>query len=122
MKKLILLAGLYCLPPTMHAGIPGKTDIHNLAPISAYDRAQRHFKSNFTDVQDAVWSNSKNGEIFCAFQKDGIRNWVFYDSRGYWKYRLMGYTVSYLDPSVKDMVLSSFLGYHISYVHEIRSG
>jgi hypothetical protein len=121
MKKLMLLAGLYCLQPTLHAGSLGSPGINNKAPINASDRALRHFKANYADVQNVAWYNSKNGEIYCVFHQNGVSNRIFYDNRGYWKYSMMGYPASHLDPVVKDMALSFVKGYHISYVYEIRS-
>ncbi len=121
MKKLILLAGLYCLQPSLHAA-PGKPNFkYDKAPISARERALTHFKENYAWVQDAAWFTGADQSMYCIFHQGNILNRVFYDLRGYWKYTLLSYPPSDLPRSVRERVLNSFEGYKVFYVNEVRS-
>jgi hypothetical protein len=121
MKKLMLLAGLYFLQPGLHAA-PARINVkHDVAPISAHDRARIHFKENYAWVQDAAWYNTVNDGILCVFNQGNIVNRVFYDKLGYWQYTLLSYPSTDLPKSVEKNVLNNFKGYHISFVNEIRS-
>jgi hypothetical protein len=120
MKKLMLLAGLYCLQPNMYAASSGP--VRNIdAPVTANERAMTHFRANFAEARDAVWVKMKDNDIYCTFRKGEVMDRVFYNSRGRWEYTLISYPPSGLVSEVKDQVLSDFEGYHITYVNEIRS-
>ena len=121
MKKLILLAGLYCLQPSLHAApFRGTVKTHK-APITASDRAISHFKENYAWVQDAAWYNAPDNSIYCLFRQGKEVNRVFYNERGYWLYTLISYPPSCLQKNVKELVSNNFAGYQISYVNEVRS-
>lgn len=121
MKKLMLLAGLYCLQPTLYAASTANPGASNIAPVNASDRAKAHFNANYSEAQDAVWYNLPNKDMYCIFHKGKVINRVFYDIRGYWLYTLMGYPASGLAQEVKDQVNYNFDGYHITWVSEVRS-
>ena len=110
MKKLILFAALYCLQPALHA-----------APVDAHERAMTHFKANYTEAQDAIWYNQPDNIMYCIFHTGSVINRVYYDKHGRWMHTLKGYTSPSLDKNVKEMVLMNYLGYHITYVNEVRS-
>jgi hypothetical protein len=121
MKKLLLLAGLYCLQPTLHATSFTSSVKHDKVPISGTERAQANFKENYAWVENATWTNMPDQTIYCVFQQGKIANRVFYDKRGYWQFTLISYQPSVLAKKVKDQVLDNFHGYKITYVNEIRS-
>ena len=124
MKKLMLLAGLYCLQPALYASTwvnPGISNMNDVAPINASDRAKAHFSANYSEARDASWYNLPNKTMYCIFHCGKTVSRVFYDSRGYWQYTLMGYPGSNLSKDVKDQVAYDFDGYHIVWVNEIQS-
>jgi hypothetical protein len=121
MKKLMLLAGLYCLQPALYAAVSGNPNSSYVAPVNASDRAKAHFNANYSEARDAAWYNLPNKNMYCIFHNGNIIDRVFYDSRGYWEYTLMGYPPSGLPQEVKDQVNYSFDGYRITWVNEIRS-
>jgi len=121
MKKLMLLAGLYCLQPALHAAAWVRTDVDFVAPINATDRAKAHFNENYAEAEDAVWFALPDKTIYCIFHQGRKVNRVFYNSHGYWLYTLIGYPASGLHKDIKTLVQDNFKGYHITYVNEIRS-
>ena len=121
MKKLMLLAGLFCLHLALPAVSFSNPGISNMAPINASDRAKAHFSANYSGVRDAEWYSLPDRNMYCVFHQGKMVNRVFYDSRGYWQYTLLGYPASGLDKEVKELVTDYFNGYHILYVNEIRS-
>jgi hypothetical protein len=120
MKKLILLAGLYCLQPNLHAASTTKHIKYDVAPTSASVRAMTHFKENYAWVQDAAWFNGPDN-MYCIFHQGNRVNRVFYDQQGYWQYTLISYPPDGLGKKVTERVLGNFPGYHINYVNEIQS-
>jgi hypothetical protein len=121
MKKLILLAGFYCLQPTLHAA-PGKTDAKYLpAPMSASARAMAHFKENYAWVQNADWFSTAEKNMYCVFDQGNIVNRVFYDQNGYWQYTMVSFPASDLSRNLRKIVSDNFAGYNITYVNEIIS-
>jgi hypothetical protein len=121
MKKLILLAGLYCLHPNLNAAPRGVDAKYRPAPTSATARAMAHFKENYAWVQDADWFNTVENNMYCVFHQGNIVNRVFYDQYGYWQYTLISFPPSVLPKNVKKIVSENFDGYTISYVNEILS-
>jgi hypothetical protein len=121
MKKLMLFAGLLCLHLSLLAGSISKPGITNMAPINASDRAKAHFSANYSGARDAEWYSLPDRNMYCIFHQGTAVNRVFYDSRGYWQYTLLGYPASGLDKNVKELVTDFFNGYRILYVNEIRS-
>ncbi len=121
MKKLMLFAGLFCLHLSLQAGSFSNPGITNMAPINANDRAKAHFYANYSEARDATWYSLPDRNMYCIFHQGAVVNRVFYDSRGYWQYTLMGYTDSGLNKDVKELVTDYFNGYRILYVNEIRS-
>ncbi|HEV3222786.1 MAG TPA: hypothetical protein VGZ90_07905 [Puia sp.] len=121
MKKLIFLAGLYCLQPIVHAASNVPAAMHKIAPVSAYDRAKAHFNANYAGAKDATWFNLPNNEMYCTFHDGKVISRVFYNSRGYWQYTLLSYPGSGLSIDLKHRIQDNFDSYHISYVNEIRS-
>jgi len=121
MKKLMLLAGLYCLQPSLHATSGNPNAKHETVPMSATERAKANFRENYAWVQDAAWFNTGDDNIYCIFHQGNIVNRVFYNQRGYWQYTLINYPASVLSKEMKERVQSSFPGYQIGYINEIRS-
>jgi hypothetical protein len=125
MKKLMLLAGLYCLQPALYASSwvnPGINNISNEAlPINASDRAKAHFNTNYSGAHDATWYTLPNKDMYCLFHTNKIANRVFYDSRGNWQYTLVGYPGTALSSEVREQVANVYDGYQITWVNEIRS-
>ena len=121
MKKLMLFAGLFCLQLSLYAGSSGTPGTTNMAPINANDRAKAHFSANYSEARDPEWYSLPDRNMYCIFHQGNVVNRVFYDSRGYWQYTLLGYPVSGLDKNVKELVTDYFNGYRILYVNEIRS-
>lgn len=118
----MLLAGLYCLQPTLQAA-PAHSNIkHDVLPANARERALTHFKDNYAWVQDAAWYTTTENSLYCTFRQGKIRNRVFYDQHGNWQYTLLSYPPSVLAKSVKDLISENFQRYHISYVNEIHTG
>ena len=97
MKKLILFAGLLCacFPDCMQSSTV-KSARHNLAPVSASERAKAHFKENYAQVQDDAWYTAPDNSIYCIFHRANTVDRVFYDSRGYWQFTLISYLPSEL--------------------------
>ena len=121
MKKLLLLAGLYCLQPTLHAASFTGSVKHVKAPVSGTDRALANFKENYAWVENASWGNMQDESIYCVFQQGKISNRVFYDKHGYWLFTMISYQPSVLAKKVTELVSENFHGYKITYVNEIRS-
>ena len=121
MKKLILLAGLYCLQPILHAAPLSGVVKNDRRPLTASDRAAAHFKENYAWVENAAWYNAPDNSMYCIFQQGKVVNRVFYNVRGYWLYTLISYPSSCLPGNVKEIVSDAFAGYQISYVNEVRS-
>lgn len=128
MKKLILLAGFYCLQVNLHAApiMPAK-EIHdvveknNHATTRANDRALAHFRENFADAKHPLWSTNADKSINCYFREGEKVYRIYYDRRGMWTYTLIGYQSSDLLHSIRYRVLENFDGYNIAYINEIRS-
>lgn len=119
MKKFVLLAGLYCLQPSLYA-----TPDHFIAtstPENGNERALEHFKINYSEAKDPAWYTMPDKTIYCTFHEDGKLKKVIYDRHGFWRFTQIGYTESGLVKNVKDLVAENFFGYHISYVNEIIS-
>jgi hypothetical protein len=125
MKKLMLLAGLYCLQPALYASSwvnPGINNISNeVLPVNASDRAKAHFNANYSEAQDATWYTLPNKDMYCLFHTKKIANRVFYNSHGNWQYTLIGYPGSALSSEIKEQVANEYDGYKITWVTEIRS-
>jgi hypothetical protein len=121
MKKLMLLAGLYCLQPTLHAAAWIRTEMDYVVPMSATDRAKAHFNENYAEAEDAVWYNLPDKTMYCIFHLGKKVDWVYYNSQGYWLYTQLAYPASVLTKKIKMQVLENFKGYHITYVNEIQS-
>jgi hypothetical protein len=95
--------------------------MNEAAPINATERAKAHFNANYSGARDAAWYNLAKNNMYCVFHSGKVVNRVFYDSRGFWQYTLMGYPSSALSEDVKDQVNYAFDGYRITWVNEIRS-
>ena len=129
MKKLMLLAGLYCLQPTLYASTsvnPGLSFTSNAyldeaMPVNAAERAKAHFSANYSEAHDATWYNLPNKNMYCLFHSGKVANRVFYDSRGFWQYTLMGYPGSEVSRDIKEQMGYDYDGYRITWVSEIRS-
>lgn len=128
MKKLILLAGIYCLQPSLHAASSINEDRNYISTVrdgakheSAGDRAMAYFKDNFSGASDVVWTTNNDGSINCFFRRGTATDRVYYDKRGYWQYTLVSYPPAGLANNVKYRVLDDFDSYTIKYVNEIRS-
>jgi hypothetical protein len=121
MKKLMLLAGLWCLQPALHAAPAHAGGKYDVLPANARDRALTHFKEHYAWVQDAAWYTTAENNLYCTFHQGKILNRIFYDKNGNWQYTLLSYPPSVLTKSVKTLVEENFQGYKISYVTEIRS-
>jgi hypothetical protein len=121
MKKLMLLAGLYCLQTTLHAAPSATHAKYHTAPMSASARAMAHFKENYAWVQNADWFNTAENNLYCVFDQGNVVNRIFYDQNGYWQYTMVSFPPSNLSRSVKKIVSDNFAGYNISYVNEILS-
>jgi hypothetical protein len=120
MKKLFLMAGLYCLQPTLHAAIVSPSSKIASSHLSTNDRALAHFKQHYGDIQNVSWINNKDRSMFCVFHEGDNTTRVFYDKQGYWQSTLVSYSPAGLASDVKDLVMDNFTGYTISYVNEIR--
>jgi hypothetical protein len=120
MKKLILLAGLCCLQPALHAASPIYT-LHNLAPTSANERAAAHFKAHYQDAENVSWFTLSNSNIYCASHKGDVVTRVFYDKHGNWRYTLLSYPGYELPKNVKATVTDYFKCYQVSSVTEVQS-
>jgi len=121
MKKLILVAGLYCLHPNLQAGSYNPSTKKHATPFTASERAMAHFKSYYADAPDAEWFKPDGKDMYCLFHEGDKTEHVFYNSGGYWQYTLISYPPSMLDKNITEQVLNFFDGYHISFVNEIRS-
>jgi hypothetical protein len=121
MKKLILLAGLYCLQPALHAAPLSTSSKTSIAPTSANERAKAHFRENYVDVPNAAWYSAPDNSIYCTFQLGTTVERVFYDQQGYWQFTLISYPPTRLKENLKKLVSEHFDGYHISYINEVRS-
>jgi hypothetical protein len=128
MKKLILVAGFYCIQLTLHASshvVSCKTDIvsvkKNIKPVSADERAIAHFRENFPEVKDVSWSTNPDKSINCSFHQGAKVGRVYYDPRGYWRYTVISYPPSYLSNNIRYRIMDNFDGNEISYVNEILS-
>ena len=122
MKKLMLLAGLYCLQPALQAAPSHSNVKHDILPANARDRALTHFKDNYAWVQDAAWYTTAENNLYCTFHQGKILNRVFYDKYGNWQYTMLSYPPSVLAKPVKELILENFPGYQISFATEIRTG
>jgi hypothetical protein len=121
MKKLMLLAGLYCLQLSLYASSYSPYIKYDMAPINANDRAKANFKENYDGVRDVNWFTQDDKNMYCIFHQGDTVNRVFYDKHGYWKYTLMSYPGYDLPQHVKEQVMDNFKCYQIPSVTEIRS-
>jgi hypothetical protein len=128
MKKLILVAGLYCIQFTLHAAshiVSGKTNIasvkKNIKPVNADQRAIAHFRENFPGVKDESWSTNADKSINCYFHQGAKVGRVYYDPRGNWRYSVISYPPSDLSNNIRYRIMDNFDGNEISYVNEILS-
>ena len=121
MKKLILIAGLYCMLPGLYAASNVTSVNFKLAPVSASERAKTHFKENYGEVQNYAWYTAPDESLYCVFHRGNTVDRVFYDSRGYWQFTLISYEPSELKKYVRQKVADQFEGYRITYVNEIQS-
>ena len=121
MKKLMLLAGLYCLQPNLHAATYRSPVRYENSPVSAADRARANFKENYAWVKDASWFDASDNSMYCIFHQGSMVNRIFYDRNGNWQYTLISYPGSVLAKTIQDKVLDNFAGFRISYVNEVRS-
>lgn len=121
MKKLMLLAGLYCLQPGLQAAPHHSNAKSDVLPVNARDRALTHFKENYAWVQDVAWFTTAENTLYCIFSQGNMRNRVFYDKNGNWQYTLLSYPPSVLTKAVKELILENFRGYQISFVNEVRT-
>ena len=120
MKKLMLLAGLYCLQPTLYAA-SFHVPVNEMAPVRASDRAFAHFKANYKGAQQVNWYTPDDGNMYCSFHQGDTVNRVFYDKHGYWRYTVLSYPGYDLPRKVKDQVMDNFRCYQIMSVNEVRA-
>ena len=120
MKKLMLLAGLYCLQLTVHAA-PLTSPVKEMAPVRANDRAIAHFSANYQGAQNVNWYTLSNENIYCVSHKGDTVNRVFYDKHGFWKYTLLSYPGYDLPKSVKELVTDYFKCYRVTSVTEVHA-
>ncbi len=122
MKKLILLAAMYCLQPGAHASAPSGKPIGEInAPVRATDRAKEHFRLHYEAAQDVTWYNVGQDIMYCIFKEGEKENRVFYDRKGYWKYTLQNYPGYILPEVVKQQISDMYKCYQISSVTEIHT-
>jgi hypothetical protein len=120
MKKLMLLAGLCCLQPTLYAAsLDGA--VKEMAPVRASDRAFAHFKANYKEAQQVNWYTPDGGNMYCSFHQGDTVNRVFYDKHGYWRYTVLSYPGYDLPEKVKEQVMDNFKCYQITSVNEVRA-
>jgi hypothetical protein len=122
MKRLMLLAVLYCVLPGLYASSVSPAENNYAAPTDASQRARAHFKANYANATDASWYKLDNkNSMYCIFHEGKKVERVFYNNRGSWQYTLISYPPSELDNSLKAQVLNEFESYRITYVNEIHS-
>ena len=120
MKKLILLAGLYCLQLNLHASIYRSPVGYEKSPVNAAERARANFKENYAWVKDVSWFEASDNAMYCIFHQGTMVNRIFYDRNGNWQYTLISYPAPVLSKDIRDKVLDNFAGYRITYVNEVR--
>jgi hypothetical protein len=121
MKKLMLLAGLYCLQPNLHAATYRSSAGYEYSPVNAAARARANFKENYAWVKDASWYDASDNSMYCIFYQGTMVNRIFYDRNGNWQYTLVSYPGSVLSKTIRETVLDNFAGYRITYVNEVRT-
>jgi hypothetical protein len=137
MKKLILLAGIYCLAQTIQAQsgssvtmTVAKTTLQSADRLSdgsdvltretVNARALRDFRETYPNVNNESWSLAPNKEIVCSFREPGIVTQIYYRKKGYRRVTIRSYEGVSFNKDVADQVNSTYKGYHISHVNEIN--
>lgn len=82
-------------------------------------RAVRNFMENFESVSNETWFNAED-RFLVTFKLDDVHYRVDYDKRGDWIQTIRSYDQFKLPPAIRDMINSSYRGYHIFLVQEVE--
>jgi hypothetical protein len=82
-------------------------------------RAVRNFMTNYESVSNERWFNAED-RFLVTFKLDDVYYRVDYDKRGDWIQTIRSYDQSKLPPGIRDMVNSSYRGYHLFLVQEVE--
>ncbi len=98
-----------------------KTAKANFKALKANFRATENFKKEFKDGPDVKW-NVESNVISASFNRDDIQTRVVYNKRGNWVHTIAYYEESKMPKDIKSLIKSSFPGYDIKGMHEIKEG
>ncbi len=82
-------------------------------------KAVRNFISEYKNIPDAKWFKSANGLFVVYFNNENIQNWIYYNKRGDFEYKLRHYKEEKLPGGVRHLVKSNYYDFTIYHVSEI---
>ena len=98
-----------------------KNEIAEISSVNELNqKASRDFKRTFKEVNNEKWYSIKNG-FLAEFNLNTIKNRVFYDKKGNWKFTVSYYDESHLPVEVRAIVKPAYYDYTISRVEEVHA-
>jgi hypothetical protein len=85
------------------------------------DKAERNFRKEFKGVYQPKWIEKEDG-YRAKFVENDISYMVDYNKKGDWVSTILNYNEEQLDTHIADAVKTSFLGYAIVHVTQIKKG
>src|ERR1700712_811612 len=82
-------------------------------------RALKNFKKEFSTVENAKWEQLSDGYVTKFVQKN-IQFKIGYNQKGAWQYTERTYTAANMPVDVKRTIQSTYIGYNINLVEEIK--
>ncbi len=92
-----------------------KTDLSNVN-----SKAVQNFNKKYKNTSNCTWYIEANGNTMVYFLKDNIRNYVSYNSKGYWKYTMKKFNEEKLPIYVKNLVHENFSDFEIKSITEVE--
>ena len=83
-------------------------------------RACRHFMDHFLNDGSEKWVQ-QNGVYTASFTAAGVKNKVYYNSKGDFQFSIRSYSSEALNKNIKASILQKFDGYQIKFVQEITN-
>ena len=85
------------------------------------ERAKSNFNRDFRYARGEKWLEKEDG-YRAKFDNSGINYMVDYDNKGNWVSTIKNYDELHIDSRIADAVRTTFLGYSIVHVTEIKKG
>ena len=99
-----------------------KNEIAEISSVNELNqKATRDFKRTFKEVNNEKWYSIKTG-FLAEFNLNTIKNRVFYDKKGNWKFTVSYYDEKHLPVEIRAIVKPVYYDYTISRVEEVHAG